>query len=69
MTDYYAIFSSRGLWVEVVKPESKKASGTKRIILTGKAEAEKRAAELSREHKRKYWAERVELKESPEKGD
>lgn len=64
MNTYYGIFSSRGLWVEVVKGAK---GGTKRVVLTGQAEAEKRAAELSKEHKRKYWVERVELKQTPPK--
>lgn len=60
MTEFYAIYSSRGIWVEVVK---KGKTGTKRLILGGKAETEKRALELSREHKRKYWAQAVSIKE------
>jgi hypothetical protein len=58
MNRYYAIFSSRGLWVEVVKGPK---GGTKRVVLTGKDEAEKRAAELAVDHKRKYWVEEVTL--------
>lgn len=58
MNHYYAIFSSRGLWVEVVKTGK---VGKKRVLLTGREEAEKRAEELSIEHKRKYWAEEVTI--------
>jgi hypothetical protein len=58
MNRYYGIFSSRGLWVEVVKGAK---GGTKRVVLTGREEAEKRAHELSTEHKRKYWVEEVKL--------
>lgn len=59
MNRYYAIFSSRGMWIEVLKPKSKKESSTKVLTLFGRATAEKRAAQLATEHKRKYWVEEV----------
>lgn len=48
----YGIYSSRGIWVELVKNAR---TSTKRVSLYGKAEAEKKAEELALEHKRAYW--------------
>jgi hypothetical protein len=64
MTKLYAIFSSRGMWIEVLQG-TKKHISTKRAALYGRAEAERIAGVLSAEHKRKYWVEEVDVIVAP----
>lgn len=54
MKKYYAIYSKRGIWVQL-------QLGEKMVILHGKKLAQDIADELSVEHKQKYWVEQVKI--------
>lgn len=58
MKKYYAVFSKRGMWAELLKGPR---GGTKRISIFAKDQAEKTAVMLSKEHKQQYWIEEVTI--------
>jgi len=59
----YGIYNKRGLWMEIVKGPK---GGMKRVMLFGKAEAEKKAEKLASDHKLGYWVREVLVTEVAE---